>query len=111
MQPMSFHPVMADIGAQVVEIGMRSLETGARTSMAVTGLAPAGADEVSTQAVTAFQSEAASMLDLHQAAQKELMRAGAAFRQIAQTYTAVDGAAAERLLLALFPITNPWLAG
>ncbi|ETZ99466.1 hypothetical protein I547_5727 [Mycobacterium kansasii 824] len=50
------------------------------------------------------------MLALNQAAQEELVRTGAAFRQVAQSYTDVDEAAAESVLLALFPMTNPWLA-
>ncbi|SOJ55550.1 PE family immunomodulator PE35 [Mycobacterium simulans] len=94
MQSMSFHPVVADIGAQVVTIGTNCLEEAAKASMSMTGLAPAGADEVSLQAVMAFHTEAASLLALNQAAQEELMRAGSAFTQIAQTYTEVDEAAA-----------------
>ncbi len=60
--------------------------------------------------MTAVHTQAASMLALNQAAQEELMRTGAAFRQVAQSYTEVDEAAAESVLFALFPITNPWLA-
>ncbi|AGZ49055.1 PE family protein [Mycobacterium kansasii] len=110
MQPMSFDPVVADIGSQVADLGTRSLQAGATAVSSVTGLAPAGADEVSAQAVTAFHTQAASMLALNQAAQEELVRTGAAFRQVAQSYTDVDEAAAESVLLALFPMTNPWLA-
>lgn len=110
MQPMSFDPLVADIGNQVADLGTRSVQAGATAATSLTGLAPAGADEVSAQAVTAFHTEAASMLDLNQAAQHELMRTGAAFRQVAQTYAEVDQTAADSVLSALFPMTNPWLA-
>lgn len=110
MQPMSFDPVVADIGSQMADLGIRSLQAAAAAASSVTGLAPAGADEVSAQAVAGFCTQAASILALNQAAQEELMRTGAAFRQVAQSYTEVDEAAAESVRLALFPMTNPWLA-
>ncbi|MXO40707.1 PE family protein, partial [Mycobacterium kansasii] len=44
MQPMSFDPVVADIGSQVADLGTRSLQAGATAVSSVTGLAPAGAD-------------------------------------------------------------------
>ncbi|WP_240316411.1 PE family protein [Mycobacterium persicum] len=110
MQPMSFDPVVADIGSQMADLGIRSLQAAAAAASSVTGLAPAGADEVSAQAAAGFCTQAASILALNQAAQEELMRTGAAFRQVAQSYTEVDEAAAESVLLALFPMTNPWLA-
>lgn len=106
MQTMTFHPVVGDIGGQVVQIGISSLQAGDRAGMSVTGLAPAGADEVSVQAVMAFHAEAAAMLDLHRAAQQELMRAGAALTQIAQTYSAVDQMAANSVAI---PMSNPWI--
>lgn len=106
MQAMTFHPVVADIGNQFVNIGRDSLEAGSRASVSVTGLIPAGADEVSLQAVTAFHAEAANMLALHQAAQEELMRTGTALTQIAQTYTEVDEAAAETLVFGFNPLPN-----
>jgi len=104
MQAMTFHPVVADIGDQMVNIGLDSLAAGSRASMSVTGLIPAGADEVSLQAATAFHSEAAAMLALHQAAQEELMRTGQALTQIAQTYAAVDEAAAHNLVFGFHPL-------
>jgi hypothetical protein len=107
MQPMTFHPVVADIGAQVVQIGMTSLEASGRASTALTGLAPAGAEEVSALAVTAFHQEAASMLELQQAAQQELMRAGAAFTQIARAYADVDESAAKSLVFNAVMSSNP----
>ncbi|MCV7147844.1 PE domain-containing protein, partial [Mycobacterium riyadhense] len=53
MQSMSFQPVVADIGEQVVNIGTNALEQAAKASMSMIGLAPAGADEVSAQAAMA----------------------------------------------------------
>ncbi|WP_252980117.1 PE domain-containing protein [Mycobacterium riyadhense] len=75
---MSFQPVVADIGEQVVNIGTNALEQAAKASMSMIGLAPAGADEVSAQAAMAFHEEAAALLALNQAAQQELMRTGSA---------------------------------
>ncbi|WP_239656205.1 PE domain-containing protein [Mycobacterium riyadhense] len=100
---MSFQPVVADIGEQVVNIGTNALEQAAKASMSMTGLAPAGADEVSAQAAMAFHEEAAALLALNQAAQQELMRTGSAFTQIAQTYTEIDEAAAEALVFSAHP--------
>ena len=51
MQPMTFHPVVGDIGAQVVQIGVTSLEASGQASMSITGLVPAGAEEISVLAV------------------------------------------------------------
>lgn len=99
MQTMSFHPVVADIGGHVVDMGNRSLESGAKASITLTGLAPAGAEEVSAQAIQAFEAEAASMLALNAAAQEELVRVGQALAQIAQLYSAVDEHAAETVVL------------
>ncbi len=95
MQSMSFHPVVADLGAQLVDIGVDCLEAGRTASNTVTGLTPAGADEVSALAVRAFESEASSLLALQSSAQEELIRAGAALTQIARTYSEVDEAAAS----------------
>lgn len=110
MQPMTFHPVVGDIGGQVVQIGLSSLQAGDHAQIAITGLPPAGADEVSMQAVTAFQQEAESMLKLNRAAQEELIRAGVAFTQIAQTYADTDRSAAESLVLSALPMSNPWIS-
>lgn len=110
MQPMTFNPVVGDIGAQVVQIGITSLQAGDHAQMSITGLAPAGADEVSMQAVAAFHEEAAAMLDVHRAAQEELMRTGAAFTQIAQTYTEADQSAADSLVFNAIPVSIPWVA-
>lgn len=110
MQSLTFHPVVGDIGAQVVQLGIGSLQAGQHASISVTGLAPAGADEISLQAVNAFHAEAAALLELNKAAQEELMRAGQAFTQIAETYTDVDQAAANSVEFAALPMTNPWRA-
>ena len=108
MQTMTFHPIVGDIAAQLVQIGVNCLETGSHASTSMTGLAPAGAEEVSAQAVMAFHAEATSMLNLNMAAQEELMRVGAALSHIAQTYTEVDETAARAVVFNPLPISNPW---
>lgn len=110
MEPMTFHPVVADLGAQVVQLGGDALQAGDRASLSVTGLPPAGADEVSALASAAFQNEAASLLQLHAAAQQELMRAGTAFIEIAQTYTDVDESAARAVVFSALPMSARWSA-
>lgn len=100
---MSFGPAAGDIGGQVVELGKAALDAAGKAAASVTGLAPAGADEVSAQAVTAFHSEAAAALAANQAAQQELVRTGTAFTQIAQTYTDVDQTAASTLVFGVNP--------
>jgi len=97
MTSMSHDPAAAVIGAQTIEIGTRALAAGATAVPSVTGLAPAGAEEVSAQAAAAFAAEAAAMLAAHTAAQQELMRAGAALIDIARMYAQVDGEAAATL--------------
>ncbi|WP_253861858.1 PE family protein [Mycobacterium asiaticum] len=105
---MTFHPIVGDIGAQVIEIGTSSLAAGDHAQTSITGLIPAGADEVSLQAAAAFHQEAAALLDLNRAAQEELMRAGAAFTQIAQTYTDVDQTAAKSLVFNAVTAASRW---
>ncbi len=100
MQSMSFDPIVAGIGDRVVDIAVSCLEAAAKASIEVTGLAPAGGDEVSAQAAMAFTSEAIEMLTLHQAAQEELMRTGMALTQIAQIYAQIDETAARNLAFA-----------
>ncbi|ORV06964.1 PE family protein [Mycobacterium celatum] len=98
MQPMTFDPAAAGIGAQVIANATQGLATGTTASAAVTGLVPAGIDEVSAQAAMAFASEGVETLALHTFAQEELARAGAAYVEIASMYTAVDAAEAATLL-------------
>jgi hypothetical protein len=98
MQPMSFEPSAAGIGGSVVASATQGLASGTTASAAVTGLAPAGADEVSMQAAMAFASDGVEALAMHSFAQEELARAGAAYVEIAGMYTAVDGATAATLL-------------
>lgn len=105
MQSMTFHPVVGDIGGQVIQMGISSLGAGQRASLSITGLMAAGSDEVSMQAAAAFQQEATALLDLHRAAQEELMRTGTALTQIARTYTDADEAAANSLALRVLPIS------
>lgn len=104
MQPMSFRPAVGDLGAQVADLGKSALEAAEQASASVTGLAPAGADEISAQAVTAFHTEAASALAANKAAQEELVRAGTAVTQIAHTYTDVDETIATTLVFGPTPL-------
>lgn len=110
MQNMSFDPVVGDIGAQIVQIGIGSRQAAEDAQPSITSLAPAGADEVSMQASVAFHQAAASLLELHSAAQEELMRTGSALTQIAQTYAEVDQSAADSLIISALPMSNPWAA-
>jgi PE family len=97
MQPMSHNPAVARIGEEVVAIGAQGLAAGAAASASVTGLPPAGADEVSAQAASAFAIEADQILALNVAAQEELARAGAKLTEIAHIYTTVDESSAGTL--------------
>jgi hypothetical protein len=97
MQPMSLDPAAEGIGSQVIANGTQGLATGTAASAAVTGLLPAGVDEVSAQAALAFASDGAEALAVHSFAQEELARTGAAYVEIAGMYTAVDGATAAEL--------------
>ncbi|MFV4224570.1 PE domain-containing protein [Mycobacterium tuberculosis] len=70
MDSLSHDPAAGDIGSQLVEIGSRGLAAGnAATMPTMTGLVPAGGEEVSAQAVMAFATEAASMIASNTAAQ------------------------------------------
>jgi PE family len=112
MQPLSHNPAAGLIGTQLVEIGTRGLESGAAVVMSVTGLIPAGAEEVSAQAAAAFAEEAAAMLAFNTAAQEELMRAGAALTDIARMYTQADDTAAGSMMAsAMSMLSNGPLSG
>lgn len=54
---MSHDPIAADIGTQVSDNALHGVTAGSTALTSVTGLVPAGADEVSAQAATAFTSE------------------------------------------------------
>jgi hypothetical protein len=97
MQSMSFDPAVANIGAQVVDDAIQGLQAGVTVSTSVTGLAPAGADEVSAQAAMAFAAAGAQIRTLNTASQEELMRTGGAFSEIARRYAETDAALAGRL--------------
>jgi PE family len=97
MQPMSHNPAVAGIGEQVVASGAEGQAVGATAAGSVTGLPPAGADEVSAEAAAAFDAEAAQLLALNAAAQEELTRTGAKLTEIADIYSAVDDDAAGTL--------------
>ncbi len=97
MQPMAHDPGAAAIGAHVAANGSRGLATGTTVGAATTALLPAGADEVSAWAATAFAAEGVAMLGINTLAQQELCRAGALYVEIAALYTAVDEAGAAGL--------------
>ena len=106
MTSMSHDPAAAVIGAQTIEIGARALAAAAAAAPTVTGLAPAGAEEVSAQAAAAFAAEAAAVLAAHTAAQDELMRAGAALIDIARMYEQVDVEAAGTMVSSASEFSN-----
>ncbi|BBZ69785.1 PE family protein [Mycobacterium paraseoulense] len=97
MEPLSHDPAAGVIGVQVVDLATRGLASGAAAAGPVTALAPAGADEVSMQAVAAFAAEGAAMLALNTAAQAEVARTGAALTDIARMYAQVDSETAGSL--------------
>jgi uncharacterized protein YukE len=98
MQSMTFDSATADIGSQIADNAYRGLQVGVTASNVLTSLIPAGADEVSAQAVMAFANEAAQMVAFNQAAQEELMRAGAAINDIARMYADVDATVAGSVM-------------
>ncbi len=97
---MSHDPVAGAIGLQLVDVASRGLASGATASMAVTALVPAGADEVSVLAATAFAAGGVAMLAVNTAAQEELARTGVALTDIARMYSQVDGETAGTLVSA-----------
>jgi PE family len=103
MPPTSFHTVVADIGAQLVDIAISCLDAGTTASLAATGLVPAGDEKVSAQTLAAVKAEA-SMPALNNAAQEEPGRSGTALTRIAPTYSEVDKAAADALVFAFDPL-------
>lgn len=98
MQPMSHDAAaVAASGAAVVANGTQGLATGTAASAAVSGLAPAGTDEVSIQASMSFAAEGAETLGQVAAVQEEVLRAGAALTAVAGMYSAIDDGASETL--------------
>ncbi|MHA7652482.1 PE family protein [Mycobacterium sp. ML4] len=98
MDSMSHDPAAGDIGSQLVDIGSQGISAGSTAAVSVlSGLVPAGGEEVSMQAVMAFAQEAATMLASNAAAQEELMRAGTALTDIARMYGESDESAAGAL--------------
>jgi len=97
-QPMSHDdPAVAAIGVELAANAAQGLAAEAAAAPAVTGLAPAGAEEVSVQAAAAFATGGAETLTQIAAAEEELTRAGMAVTKIAGMYSAVDGGASETL--------------
>jgi hypothetical protein len=94
MQSMSVDSAVGDIGSQVANIASQALDAGATAATTLTSLMPAGADEVSAQALLAFTTEAGQLLATNQAAQQELMRAGQTLTEIAGRYSEADASAA-----------------
>lgn len=112
MDSLSHDPAAGDIGSHLVEIGSRGLAAGnAATMPTMTGLVPAGGEEVSAQAVMAFATEAASMIASNTAAQEELMRAGTALTDIARMYGDTDDNAAGALTIGAGLTSRHPLAG
>jgi hypothetical protein len=112
MPSLTFNSAAGEIGAQVADNARQALQAAITATTSLTSLMPAGAEEVSAQAVEAFATEAAQMLALNQAAQEELMRMGQAVAEIARMYSEVDATAAGSLAGAAVgvPFGNP-LAG
>ncbi|CKO11860.1 PPE family protein [Mycobacterium tuberculosis] len=75
MEKMSHDPIAADIGTQVSDNALHGVTAGSTALTSVTGLVPAGADEVSAQAATAFTSEGIQLLASNASAQDQLHRA------------------------------------
>ena len=98
MQSLSFDAAVGDIGAQIADTASQGLQGVATTASMLTSMMPAGAEEVSAQAVMAFATDAAQLLALNQAAQEELMRAGQAVAEIARMYSEADASAAGNLV-------------
>ncbi|CAM4454957.1 putative PE family protein PE35 [Mycobacterium basiliense] len=94
MEKMSHDAAAADIGTQVSENALSGVAAGQAALTSVTGLAPAGADEVSVHAAAKFTSEGIQMLASNSSAQAELRRAGNAVQDIARSYSEVDDGAA-----------------
>ncbi|KZS70742.1 cell motility protein [Mycobacterium kansasii] len=94
MEEMSHAAAAADIGGQVSDNALGGVAAGATAVTSVTGLVPAGADEVSAQAAAAFASAGVRMLASNNSAQAELQRAADAVQDIARTYSQVDDGAA-----------------
>jgi hypothetical protein len=97
MEQMSHDQVAADIATQISENALSGATAGANVLTSVAGLVPAGAEEVSAQAATAFAAEGLQMLAVSTAAQEELNRTGGALHGVARTYTHVDDRAASVL--------------
>lgn len=79
---MSHDPIAADIGTQVSDNALHGVTAGSTALTSVTGLVPAGADEVSAQAATAFTSEGIQLLASNASAQDQLHRAGEAVQDV-----------------------------
>jgi hypothetical protein len=94
---MEHNPAAAAIGTQVVANAARGLAGGTTAAAEVSALVPAGADEISAQAVMAFATEGVESMALNAWAQEELARAGAAYAEAAGIYTTIDGANAGTL--------------
>ena len=97
MEPLQHNPGAIGVGSQVVANGARGLATGMAATTEASALVPAGAEEVSVQAAMAFATEALEANALNALAQEELARAGAAYIESAQLYTAVDASAGAAL--------------
>lgn len=112
MDSMSHNPAAGDIGTQLVDMSSQGLSAGVTAALSVlTGLVPAGGEEVSMQAAMAFAQEAATMLASNTAAQEELMRAGTALTDIARMYGDADDSAAGALMFSGVGMSRPQSLG
>ena len=97
MQLMTHNPAATAIGLGIVEHANEGLSACSAAAPAITGVAPAGADDVSAQAAAAFATEGAAALSVITAAYDELIRAGLAVTDITDIYSSVDAGAAGTL--------------
>ncbi|MBO0677339.1 PE domain-containing protein [Mycolicibacterium sp. S2-37] len=94
---MSHDSTVAAIGAQVVANGGQGLAAGAAAAPALTGLTPAGMDEISTQAAMSFAANGAETLAELAQAHEEISRTGAALVEVSDLYEVLDDGAAGTL--------------
>jgi hypothetical protein len=85
---------LASVGAQMMEGGVQGASQGAATLAPATGIAPAGADEVSAFAAPAYSAQTAALQAVNFFAQQEIVRYGAALIESAAAYANTDASGA-----------------
>ncbi|MDC8995597.1 PE domain-containing protein [Mycobacterium marinum] len=93
MEQKSHGTAIADIGTLSSGNARIGVTSDAAALTSVTGVVPAGADEVSTQAAAAFAAEGAQLLASSSAAQRVIRRAGESPHRIAPNPAEVSGGA------------------